>query len=58
MKRADLIRRIVELGAELIREGGEHTYFKNPRTGYGISVPRHREIKEGLANRLIRDARK
>ena len=58
MKRADLIRRIVELGAEFVREGGEHTYYKNPRTGYGLSVPRHREIIEPLAKKLIRDAGK
>ena len=53
-----MIRRIVELGAEFVREGGEHTYYKNPRTGYGLSVPRHREIIEPLAKKLIRDAGK
>jgi hypothetical protein len=58
VKRVDLIRRIVALGAEFVREGKEHTYYKNPRTGYGLSVPRHREIREPLADKLIRDAGK
>lgn len=56
MKRADLIRRIVALGAELIRDKGPHTYYRNPRTGQGLPVPRHNEIKEYLARQIIRDA--
>jgi mRNA interferase HicA len=58
VKRVDLIRRIRELDAEFVREGGEHTYFRNPRTGKGIAVPRHREIKEGLSKKLLNDAAK
>ena len=58
MKRRELVRRLLELGAILAREGGEHTVYTNPRTGENLSVPRHAEISEHLARRLIRDARR
>ena len=58
MKRIDLIRRIEEVGATLVREGGRHTIYVNPRTKAPIVVPRHGEIKEGLAKKIIRDASK
>lgn len=56
MKRADLIRQIVALGAVFVREGGNHSLYKNARTGDAISVPRHTEIKEHLARKIIKDA--
>ncbi len=58
MKRADLIRTITALGAVLVREGGNHTMYKNSRTNEAIPIPRHREIKEHLAQKIIRDASK
>jgi predicted RNA binding protein YcfA (HicA-like mRNA interferase family) len=54
MKRVDLIRTIEELGCELVRHGGKHDWYRNPATGVAQAVPRHREIKERLANRIIR----
>lgn len=56
MKRAELVRKIVALGAELIREGGNHTLYVNPRTRVSLVIPRHREIKELLAHKIIREA--
>ncbi|MBI2897176.1 MAG: type II toxin-antitoxin system HicA family toxin [Deltaproteobacteria bacterium] len=49
MKRTDLLRRLRRAGVELLREGGSHTIFCNPRTGRLIPVPRHTEINERLA---------
>ena len=50
MKRLDLVRKIEELGSELIRHGGKHDWYRNPKTGISQAVPRHKEINEHLAN--------
>lgn len=54
MKRVDLIRAIEGLGCEFVRHGGKHDWYRNPATGVAQAVPRHREIKEPLARRIIR----
>jgi predicted RNA binding protein YcfA (HicA-like mRNA interferase family) len=54
VKRVDLIRAIEGLGCELVRHGGRHDWYRNPATGVAQPVPRHREIKEPLARRIIR----
>jgi mRNA interferase HicA len=54
VKRVDLIKAIEALGCELIRHGGKHDWFRNPNTGVAQPVPRHREIPEHLARRIIR----
>ena len=46
MKRADLIRYLEKHGCIFIREGGNHTIYKNPANGRMTSIPRHREIKQ------------
>jgi mRNA interferase HicA len=54
MKRVDLLKRIKAIGCELVRHGGKHDWYRNPQTGAAQPVPRHREIKESLAQRIIR----
>lgn len=54
MKRRDLIRRIEEAGAVFIRHGGKHDWYQNPKTKMAQPVPRHTEINEMLAKRIIR----
>jgi predicted RNA binding protein YcfA (HicA-like mRNA interferase family) len=54
VKRVDLIKTIEGLGCMLIRHGGRHDWYRNPKTGVSQPVPRHREIKERLAKRIIR----
>jgi len=54
MKRFDLIRIIVKNGAVLVRHGSNHDWYKNHETGTAESVPRHREIKEQLAKKIIK----
>jgi predicted RNA binding protein YcfA (HicA-like mRNA interferase family) len=54
MKRLDLIRKIEEEGAVLIRHGGKHDWYRNPKTGVSQAVPRHREVNEQLARRIIK----
>jgi predicted RNA binding protein YcfA (HicA-like mRNA interferase family) len=55
MKRKALIRRIEELGAVFSEEGKKHTHYCNKR-GRLIAVPRHAEVNEHTAKKLIRDA--
>jgi len=54
VKRTDLIKQIEALGGELVRHGGKHDWYRNPRTGVAQPVPRHREIKEGLARHILK----
>jgi len=53
MKRLDLVRTIEKNGAVFIRHGSDHDWYKNPNTGISESVPRHREIKNILARKII-----
>jgi predicted RNA binding protein YcfA (HicA-like mRNA interferase family) len=54
MKRVDLVRRIESFGCVLLRHGGKHDWYRNPNTGVSQPVPRHREINEVLARKIIR----
>lgn len=54
MKRTDLIRRLEAAGCLLIRHGGRHDWYRNPKTGVSQPVPRHREIREFLAAHILR----
>lgn len=54
MKRADLIRLSEDAGCEFVRHGGKHDWYPSPTTGVSQPVPRHREIKEGLARHIIK----
>ena len=55
MNRADLIRHLEASGCVFVREGGKHTVYRNPANGRHSTVPRHREIKEGLVRKICRD---
>lgn len=46
MKRSDLIARLEAAGCTLLRHGGKHDIYHNPRTGRSQPIPRHREINE------------
>jgi len=54
MKRVDLIKAIEASGCVLVRHGGRHDWYRTPVTGVSQPVPRHREVKEPLARRIIR----
>jgi hypothetical protein len=54
MKRVDLIREIEKFGCVLIRHGAKHDWYRNPNTNVSQPVPRHREIKDRLARKIIR----
>ncbi|OQY98090.1 MAG: addiction module toxin, HicA family [Candidatus Brocadia sp. UTAMX2] len=54
MKRRDLIKQIEKMGCVLIRHGGKHDWYQNPKTKVSQPVPRHNEIKEYLAKHIIK----
>jgi predicted RNA binding protein YcfA (HicA-like mRNA interferase family) len=55
MKRKELLKRILSLGCVLVRHGGRHDLYKNPKTGKKQPVPRHGEIDENLAKHIIKE---
>ena len=54
MKRVDFTKAHEGMGCVLARHGGKHDWYRYPETGIHQAVPRHREIKERLARRIIR----
>ncbi|AKV65613.1 MULTISPECIES: type II toxin-antitoxin system HicA family toxin [Microcystis] len=54
MKRHDLIAQLEQAGCYLIRRGGKHDIYHNPDTGKTEPIPRHREINERLAKKIIK----
>jgi hypothetical protein len=55
MKRRDLERRLRLAGCYLKREGSAHSLWMNPKTGVMEAVPRHSEIKEPLARKILKN---
>jgi mRNA interferase HicA len=54
VKRRDLIKKLEETGCVLIRHGGRHDWYQNPRTKVSQPIPRHREIKDILAKHILK----
>jgi hypothetical protein len=54
MKRTELIKKITVLGAVLERHGAKHDWYLKKETNVGQAVPRHNEIKESTARRIIK----
>lgn len=54
MKHRDLVRTLEQHGCVLLRHGARHDIYHNPKTGNSEPVPRHREINELLARKIIK----
>lgn len=54
MKRKDLEKKLRIAGCYLKREGGSHSLWMNTKTGIIEAVPRHTEIKEPLARKILK----
>ena len=54
MKRADLIRNLLDAGCIVIRHGGNHDWYQNPVTKAVQPIPRHNEINEYLAKHILK----
>ncbi|TKJ39352.1 MAG: addiction module toxin, HicA family [Planctomycetes bacterium B3_Pla] len=54
MKRRQLEKRLRIAGCLLKREGSSHSLWINPKTGVIEAIPRHTEIKEPLAIKILK----
>ncbi len=52
MKRRQLLEHIAQHGCELLREGSQHSIYRNSRTGKRTSVSRHGEIDNLTARKI------
>ncbi len=55
MKRRDFIHHLELNGCRFLREGGSHSVYVNPTARKVSTVPRHRELNEGLCRKICRD---
>ncbi|MBL4775557.1 MAG: type II toxin-antitoxin system HicA family toxin [Mariprofundus sp.] len=55
MKRRDLERKLRIAGCYLKREGGSHSLWINPNNGVVEAIPRHKEIKDPLAKKILKN---
>ena len=55
MKRKHLLRHIEKNGCVLLREGGRHSVYLNPREKKASTIPRHNEINDFLAKKICKD---
>ena len=55
MKRRDLERKLRIAGCYLKREGSSHSLWINPKNGVVEAIPRHKEIKEPLAKKILKN---
>ncbi len=54
MKQRDLIKKLTEAGYRKDRDG-DHYIFEKPG-GRPVQVPKHREINDNTAKRILKDA--
>lgn len=54
MRRGELEKRLRIAGCFLKREGSSHSLWINPKSGVIEAVPRHTEIKEPLAKKILK----
>jgi mRNA interferase HicA len=55
MKKTVLIKYLQKNGCELLREGGNHSWWVNPNKNLRSAMPRHSEINNILANKICKD---
>ena len=55
MKRKELLKILNNNGCILLRNGSKYDIYHNPKKGTTQPVPRHNEINEILAKKIIKD---
>lgn len=55
MKRRELLRHLRENGCQLLREGGRHSWWHNPKQNRRSAVPRHSEVNDKLIIKICKD---
>jgi mRNA interferase HicA len=54
MKRRDLVAELEQMGCVLLRHGAKHDIYHQPKAGKSEPVPRHREVNEFLAKKILK----
>ena len=54
MKRKEFLKYLRRHGCELLREGGNHSWWHNPVLKKRSAVPRHSEIKDILVRKICK----
>jgi len=54
MRLLDLEKHLKKHGCSIVREGGNHTIYTNHKNRKNVPVPRHREIKNILVNKICK----
>ena len=49
-----MIKAIKSHGCVFVRHAGNHDWYKNPQSGKSQPIPRHTEIEDSLAKRIIK----
>jgi len=57
MKKNDLVKQLIRNGAKLVREGKGHEVWQSA-SGYVFTVPRHNEINEIVAKKILQQSAK
>lgn len=52
MKRKEFVQGLCKEGCILVRSGGRHDIYMNPKTGQKQPVPRHSELDNVLARHI------
>ena len=53
MKRGALLKRLRQAGVVFVKHESKHDLYMNPKTRVKDRVPRHSDINEILANKII-----
>ena len=55
MKRRALISHLSKQGCELLREGGNHSWWLHRPTNRRTAIPRHAEVHDLLVKKICKD---
>jgi mRNA interferase HicA len=55
MKRKAFLRHLASRDCELVREGGNHSWWRNRTTNKRSAVPRHQEVNDLLVRKICKD---
>jgi mRNA interferase HicA len=53
MKRKELLKYLSKHGCKFLREGGKHSWWWNPEQNKRSSIPRHKEVNDLLAKKMV-----
>ena len=55
MKRRALLQHLTGKDCELVREGGNHSWWRNRSSNKRSAVPRHQEVNDLLVKKICKD---